>query len=342
MLRYIIIIAIVALSFFTKLFAVAQPQSTVFETYDWNKYSVVYKDLVFEAKDNDEILSKLWALSEDERVELLIYIGLHNQDDFKNEEFKKVKILITEVLAGSADFVRGTYNYENGQFVQLLVPYVRNMMTGSQYDQELKRLYTKIAKRNSLDFWKSYDVFKNMLVFGDKNKTLYIEKETSNGMRKVINPEFKTLEQYLSADIKKVTDLIGMDAPVINIVYAENRIAAAWYRKADNSININMAYDNLSWPKLTGDVIWHELYHAYQYYMVETYLDGDIDEMKTELTTESDAIEAGNIWLAAVYNANMMSYQASTLSYSRYRSQPIEAGAWDFGNSMYKAAVTVN
>lgn len=331
--RSFYIIMIIALGF--SIFVRGNAEQKFFSQFDMQHYEQIYNSFML-ATDNDDYLELIADMPADDRVRLLAYIGLHDRNSFSDTQYERVQKITADILNDPVISLTPIFDHHQQPIIQMLLPHIRNIMLSDKYDNELKKLYREVAGREPLEFWQSYDIFKNMLAFGRKRDMLYSVDYTCENKLKIykINPAFKGFEQMLNDDVQAMSILLQMQqVPKVHLVYHPLNHSVAWYKEKTHSISINLAAPNISWPKLTGDVLWHELYHAYQYHLIDTYIHEDITQTKTMLTQDEN--NSQNIWLAAIYNANLIGYRRSQLSYALYRNQPIEDSAWNFGNNIY-------
>ncbi|MFV0322376.1 MAG: hypothetical protein ACK5LE_08365 [Alphaproteobacteria bacterium] len=305
----------------------------LFTQSDMQHNEQIYNALTDESDDYSDIIA---AMSTEERIDFLVYIGLHDRDSLSDAQYAQIQKITMDILDDSAIALDTIFDDHQYPTIQMLSSHIRQIMLSDKYDATLKNIYTQVAGREPLEFWQSYDIFKNMLAFARKRNTLYSVDHAYEGKLKIykINPAFDPFEQMLNEDVQTISRLLQMkDAPKVHLVYHPISKSVAWYKEKTHSISVNLAAPNITWTKLTGDILWHELYHAYQYHLIDSYIGKDITQTKTMLLQNTDT--AHNIWLAAIYNANLMGYQRSHLSYALYRNQPIEDSAWNFGRNIY-------
>lgn len=310
-------------------------EQKLFTQFDLNRNEQIYNNLVTAGEEHPDYLDLIAGMSADERINLLAYIGLHDRKTLSDPQYEHVQEITADILNDPIISLDEIFDAHQKPTVQLLLPHIRDMMLSETYESELREIYSEVAGREPLEFWQNFDIFKNMLAFGYKRKSLYTVEVAYEGNLKIykVNPAFDQLEQMLNEDIQTISEILEMDAPKVHLVYHPLSKSLAWYKEKTHSISINLASANLTWPKLTGEVLWHEIYHAYQYHLINTYIHKDFAETKTDFI--QDKSKAERIWLAAIYNANLIGYQRSHLSYALYRNQPIEDSAWNFGHNIY-------
>lgn len=303
-----------------------------FDEFDYNQQEKTYNTAISYVENQEDLKEYFTNLSTNERLNLLAYIGMTNYEDSDistltlHKQFSSSLIPFTKI---KAEDVAHTSMAPHQKFIS---EHAKKMIMANRYNDELARLYPLVAKRKPLDFWQSFDLFKNMLAFGRKNSTLY----TGSSHLK----HFKNLEDMLEADVNFVTQRVGMAYIDIRFDYDKSRGAAAWYSIQNNQITINLAEENLTWSRLVGEILWHEAFHAYQNHLVETYR---FDDRHTQEDFYSNATENQRyqLWLSGIYNANISAYQISEHSFSLYSAQPLERHAGHFGRDIYKMVTKV-
>ncbi len=330
--RYLIA-ALIYTSFFSGFFTYqkALAYQEAFSQFNFNQQEETYNKIISRLED-DASYDILNHLSNDERVNLLAYTGMIDYEHIDPVFLARNKELITHLLPLTQIQYEDIHETDINIYQPLITKHAKKMILSNRYNNELKRLYPIIAQRKPLSFWQTYDLFKNMLAFGRKNNNLRIGSPHLK--------QLNSLEQMLEDDINYVAKQIGIKPLNIRFDYDRARAAAAWYNTASHEITINLSNPNLTWSRLVGEILWHELFHAFQNSLVEQHIFSD-RSAQLSYFNKATIDEQYQIWLAAIYNANISAYQISEHNFNIYSQQPLEKHASYFGRNIYTSIMKI-
>ncbi len=299
-----------------------------FSQFDFEVQHQQYQTALSIVGNKEKEVEYLNSLAELDRVNLLAYIGMTDFEDTDVDTLKANKLLAGYLLPLANTHKDDINIKEIENFEAIIMKKVKSVVMGNRYNDQLKKLYPALAQRKPLDFWQSYDLFKNMIAFARKNGSLH----TNSPVLEKMQP----LADMIAADLNDVAAQVGMAPVKVEITYKRSKAASAWYNIAQDTIYINIADRDLTWTRLTGEIVWHELFHAYQHHLVTQYVH-QARNTQIEYYKNAQEDEQYKIWLSAIYNANTIAYQVSENSFTTYNQQPLEKHAHHFGRQVYRS-----
>ncbi len=213
---------------------------------------------------------------------------------------------------------------------KVISPMIRKMVLSEDYRVILSEIYYELKGTKPFASWNSYDIFRSAVSYA-KTSGKIVHKDEFGLIS--TNKVFNKLEDRLQADVNIVAEAMGMraqDVPKIVIVSNAKKASLAWYNVNLNVIYLNVARNRLTWQKLMSNILWHELYHAWQYHCIISQNYNSDSLLFTTLF--NDKYKEVNI--KNIYAGNIQYYKESANSYEDYKAQPIESTAWEFGDSV--------
>ncbi len=326
MRKVITIIIVFLLGLATSLQSSAYKEA--FSQFDFEAQEQAYQTAVSLIDNEDEQFTYLQNLTSHERLNLLAYIGMRDFSSVDGQSLRESRVLSGYLVPLTRTNKEDIAVEDIDKFEKIIMKRVKNIVTSNRYNDELKRLYPKVAQRKPIDFWQSYDLFKNMIAFGRKNRSLYKNSPALEALQ--------SLAAMMEEDVNLVASQVGMAHVSVKITYERAKSASAWYNIGENAIYINIADKDLTWTRLSGEIIWHELFHAYQRSLVKQNIQASFNTQKDNYN-QAGQNQQYQIWLAAIYNANTIAYQVSENNFTMYNQQPLEKHAHHFGRQIYRS-----
>lgn len=278
----------------------------------------------------------------DKQIDFLAYIGLYSYDTLNKPKAKFLKSLAHIILRNEQVLqVDIDYSFMDMD-VKNISPLVRHIVMSPKYEDYLFDLYLSISEKSAPNFWTNYDLFNNIIAWDKKNHKLFDTKiitlkDGKTAVSQVPSSDLQLFIDYLSEDIDQVFEKMGIkDRPRLALVNMKRNRASAWYSARRHTVYINLGSRNISWSALMGEVLWHEIFHVWQHSYVKETIS---DNFKVNIASfeHKDFASKEKLWLAGIFNTNLEAYQQSRNGYKYYKSQPIEAEAFEFGEKIFKS-----
>ncbi len=276
------------------------------------------------------------------QIDLLAYIGLHSYNDLNKSQSKLLKG-VSHLILRNEQILKLDVDYKfMDQGVKNISPLVRHIVMSPKYEDYLFDLYLSIANKSAPSFWTNYDLFHNIIAWDRKNNKLFKTKiitlqDGKTAVSQVPSDELQLFADYLSKDINEILEKLGIDDPPrLTFVNMKRNKASAWYSARRHTIYINLGSRNISWSALMGEVLWHEIYHVWQHSYIKENL---LDDLEANVASfkQDDFAYKERLWLAGIFKANLEAYQQSRNGYQFYKSQPVEAKAFEFGEKIFQS-----
>lgn len=276
------------------------------------------------------------------QFDFLAYIGMNPYDSTDRSESNLLKSLVNMILQNDKVLQADIYYDSMDNDIKKVSPLVKHIVMSPKYEDYLFDLYLNITNKSAPSFWTSYDLFNNIIAWNKKNHKLFETKvitlkDGKTAVSQVPSASLQLFANYLSEDINEVLKKINVEnSPKLTFVDMKKNRASAWYSARRHTVYINLGSSNISWSALMGEVLWHELFHVWQHSYVNKTISEDF-EKNAAMFNQGDLTSKESIWLAGILNANLKSYQPSSKGYEYYKSQPVEAEAFEFGKRIFKS-----
>ncbi len=263
---------------------------------------------------------------------LPIFVSTHAQDEncatFTHKHNKAIIMGVDKYYKGYIPAIK--------EQVALVVPTIKEVAFNKKNKALLSDIYYQLYKRKAPAVFTEYDLFRGIHAFLNKNSGSLLKTRAGKNL---LPPAFADLRLLVQGLSDNLADEMGIERLEVLFIFDTKLDEAAWYTSSKHNITINIGHPAINWRNLVSNIIWHEMYHAWQYncYINEDQTSCNKDSTFYQISNRDFSYNNNSLdGFEKLFRDNYTCYQPSDMSYKKYSIQPIEYTSRVFGEEILK------